>query len=122
MQTLSLSNLPAGITVMGTLGFHGWQTPRPLPGSDGKEFPATGTHLFYPAITFLFHFISLFFVFVFLILESPSSPVICFPSVHADGATKRSQEVWCTQIPLDSVCSLYHRAVGERNEKLEAIF
>lgn len=74
-----------------------------------------------PSHSFFISFLCFLFLF-FLILESPSSPVICFPSVHADGATKRSQEVWCTQIPLDSVCSLYHRAVGERNEKLEAIF
>lgn len=78
MHILSLSNLHAGITVMGTPRFHGWQIPWPLPGSDGKEFPATGTHLFYPCITFLFHFS----LFLFLFFWSWSPPLALWYVSH----------------------------------------
>ena len=69
--------------------------------------------------------LSLSFFFFFQFFWSWSPPLALWhvlPSVHADGAIQRSQKVCCPQIPLDSVGSLYHRAVGKTNEKLENTF
>lgn len=92
------SNLPAAhaesITVLGDFWIP-WvvATQWPLPGSNCKEFPATGIHLLYPAIAFIFCF-SPFIIFWFVW----STPLVLWhvsPSVHADGAIQRSKKFWC---------------------------
>ena len=70
-----LSKLPAEhATVAGTFGFQGWLSLVTLPESNRKEFPVTDTHLF----TLPLHPLSVSLFKIFLILESPSSPVTCF--------------------------------------------
>lgn len=57
-------------------------TQWPLPGSDCKEFPATGVHLLYPAIAFHFCFSC------FLIWSPPLALWHVSPSAHADGVSR----------------------------------
>ena len=109
--------------VGGSFGFQGWLPPVTPSESHHKEVqPLTLACLPCHCIPFLS--LSLFFFF-FQFFWSWSPPLALWhvlPSVHADGAIQRSQKVCCPQIPLDSVGSLYHRAVGKTNEKLENTF
>lgn len=66
------------------------------------------------------HFCLFFLSFFFS--QSPSGPVACFPSAHADGAIQRIQKVWCPQGSPDSVASPYRQTAGEMSEQTEATF